>query len=110
MATVARPLAPSRFHLSSLATSRYLFVFLALAPIMVIYAVLRIIPIAQTFWMSFHDYRLVGNRPFIGLDNYAALLEDASFWTALRNTTAFAVFTVFFSVVLGLLVAVVLSG
>ena len=110
MATAARPLASSRFHLSSLATSRYLFVFFALAPIMAIYAVLRVIPIAQTFWMSFHDYRLVGNRPFIGLDNYAALLEDASFWNALRNTTAFAVFTVFFSVVLGLLVAVVLSG
>ena len=110
MATAAQPAAAPRFHLSSLATSRYIFVVCALAPIMAIYAVLRIIPIAQTFWMSFHDYRLVGDRPFIGLDNYVYLLEDQNFWTALRNTTAFAVFTVFFSVVLGLLVAVVLSG
>jgi multiple sugar transport system permease protein len=95
---------------STLMRSRYLFIVTALAPIMLIYLALRVVPIAQTFWMSFHDYRLVGNRPFIGLDNYLFLLEDQNFWTALRNTTAFAVFTVLFSVVLGLVVAVALSG
>jgi multiple sugar transport system permease protein len=110
VATVARPLSRPRFGASPLARSRYLFVFAALLPIMALYTVLRIWPIAQTFWMSFHDYRLVGDRPFIGLDNYLFLMEDPSFWNALRNTTAFAVFTVFFSVVLGLLVAVVLAG
>ncbi len=110
MAIAARPIAAPRFRLSSQARSRYLFVLCALAPIMAVYAVLRVGPIAHTFWMSFHDYRLVGARPFIGLDNYAYLLEDQSFWTALRNTTAFAVFTVLFSVALGLLVAIALSG
>jgi multiple sugar transport system permease protein len=110
MATATRPIVAARAHRSSLTRSQLLFVVGALAPIMAIYAVLRIIPIGQTFWMSFHDYRLVGNRPFIGLENYASLLGDANFWTALKNTTAFAVFTVLFSVILALLVAVALSG
>ena len=110
MATAARPIARARLGGSSLARSRYLFVLCALGPIMAIYAVLRVVPIGQSFWMSFHDYRLVGERPFIGLGNYAYLLEDPSFWTALKNTTAFAVFTVLFSVVLGLLAALALSG
>lgn len=109
MATVARPIATSRL-LGGPRTSRYLFVLCALGPIMAVYAVLRIVPIAQTFWMSFHDFRLVGDRPFIGLDNYLYLMEDQNFWNALKNTTAFAIFTVFFSVVLALLVAVALSG
>jgi len=110
MATTSPALAARPVSRSSLTRSRYLFVAAALTPIMLIYFALRVVPIAQTFWMSFHDYRLVGNRPFIGLDNYLFLLEDQNFWTALRNTTWFAVFTVFFSVILGLLVAVALSG
>ncbi len=108
MATITGQRSRARF--SSLGTSKNLFVVLGLLPIMVLYAVLRIIPIGHTFWMSFHDYRLVGARPFIGLDNYGYLLEDQNFWNALRNTTVFAVYTVFFSVLLALLVALALTG
>ncbi|MCC6177489.1 MAG: sugar ABC transporter permease [Chloroflexi bacterium] len=110
MATLARTTPAPRFGLSRAQRSKYLFVLAGLTPIMAIYVVLRIWPIAQTFWMSFHDYRLVGARPFTGLDNYLFLMDDQNFWNALRNTTAFAVFTVLLSVILGLLVAVALSG
>ena len=47
---------------------------------------------------------------FVGLDNYAALIDDPVFWQALQNNFVYAAFTIPISVVLALLMALAVNG
>ena len=53
-----------------------------------------------------------GSRPapFVGLDNYTALLDDTVFWQALRNNAIYAAATIPASIVLALLMALAVNG
>jgi multiple sugar transport system permease protein len=89
---------------------RYRFVFLVLAPVMVLFIYLRVIPTGQAVLMSFFKWELIKPaEQFVGLDNYTNLLQDENFRLAFFNTTIFAVFTTVISVVLALLLATLLS-
>jgi multiple sugar transport system permease protein len=91
--------------------STYLFCYLMLAPVLAVFAYLRFVPIVQTFVISFYKWDLTQPiKPFIGLDNYAGMLSDERFFTALRNTTVFSFATVLGSVALALPIAVLLAG
>ena len=48
--------------------------------------------------------------PFVGLENYTALLDDTVFWQALRNNAIYAAATIPTSVVLALLMALAVNG
>lgn len=90
--------------------SRILFCYLMLLPIIVLFLVLRIIPILQTFWMSFFDWKLIGsNRPFLGLANYQGLMFDSQFWTSMSNTFLYAGASVILCLVISLPIAVALA-
>jgi multiple sugar transport system permease protein len=45
-----------------------------------------VMPLCMTIWMSLHNWPLMGAHRFIGLDNYAAILRDGRFWSALSFT------------------------
>ena len=82
-----------------------------LAPFAILYAVFLIYPLGKGFWISLHDWELVGtHRAFIGLDNYRALLTDALFWKALRNTIVFVILTVPCMTILALALALAVNG
>lgn len=96
----------NRFELS-----KQLFAYISLLPVLAIYAILRIIPISQSFMYSLYKSKMVNPQAkFIGLGHYKSLLNDELFLLAIRNTTLFAVFVVFFSVVIALGLAVLLAG
>jgi multiple sugar transport system permease protein len=66
-----------------------------LAPALVLIGVFFFLPVLASFALSVTDFDIysVGdfdNARFVGLANYAALLENPLFWTALRNTFYFA--------------------
>jgi len=89
---------------------KLLFVYLSLIPILALYLILRIIPIAQNFFYSFFDSK-IGNPAavFIGLNNYKDLLVDTQFKTSIANTSYFALFVTVFGVLISLLVALLLT-
>ncbi|HEX5543087.1 MAG TPA: sugar ABC transporter permease [Micromonospora sp.] len=60
--------------------------YLYIAPFFIIFGIFGLYPMARTAWMSLHDWNLVGEHTFIGLDNYVALLSDEYFWNAVVNT------------------------
>lgn len=61
-----------------------------LAPATTHLAVFTLGPLAFGAWLSLHRWNLVdAARPFVGLDNYAALASDAGFWNAMANTAVF---------------------
>jgi cellobiose transport system permease protein len=74
--------ARHRFARWDLKYSPYLYV----APFFVLFGIFGLYPMLWTFWMSLHDWDLVGTHTFIGLENYSALLSDDYFWNAVRNT------------------------
>jgi multiple sugar transport system permease protein len=68
-------------------------------------------PIASAVWLSLHRLILVfREQSFIGADNYAFLLRDGRFWSALGNTAYFSVVAVAVELGLGLIFAVLLNA
>jgi multiple sugar transport system permease protein len=77
----------------------YLFVL----PYLCFYVLFRLGPDLFGFFVSFHQWEVLGDtQSFIGLGNYLALLHDSLWWLALRNTALFAVLTVAGNLVAGL--------
>ncbi|MFF5500805.1 carbohydrate ABC transporter permease [Streptomyces roseolus] len=72
--TAARPRRRGR-------AAPYLFVL----PALLLFAVFKLYPIAWSFVISLHR-TVAGRDTFVGLDNYARLLDDPLMRTALRNT------------------------
>ena len=77
-------------------------------PSLLILAALLLYPLADVFRLSFYDSNLQ-REVFVGLANYAALVEDALFWKAFGQTVVFTVFSVAFHLVIGLGLALLLN-
>lgn len=91
---VARPAATDVGRMSAKmrdALQGYLF----LGPFLLVYAVFLVYPLFKGFWISLHDWELVGaHREFIGFLNYSDLWQDTLFWKVAGNTILFVVLTV----------------
>ncbi|MFC7614150.1 carbohydrate ABC transporter permease [Actinokineospora soli] len=84
--------------------------WLFLAPALVLFTVFKFIPMAHGIQMSFHDVRPYLGDEWVGLDNYARVLTDAVFLTAIKQTVVLAVGQTVGSIVIGLLLALLLEG
>lgn len=81
--------------------------YLYILPVVIISGVLIYFSIGFNLWASLTDWNGLTRMNFIGIENYATLLQDRTFWTALRNTLVFMIATVAIQAALGLLVAVI---
>jgi len=84
----------------------------ALLPAVVIILAILAYPMAASLWLSLHHVELASGtvaESFIGLANYAALLDDDSFRLAVTNSAYFSVCEVALVVGLGLGVALLLN-
>ncbi|MDT0303181.1 carbohydrate ABC transporter permease [Streptomonospora wellingtoniae] len=81
-----------------------------LAPIVLYLAVFFGYPLAANFTMALREYSAAsfytGEAPFVGLANYAAVLSDPLFGTAMANTAVFTVASLAFQFGIGLALAV----
>jgi multiple sugar transport system permease protein/raffinose/stachyose/melibiose transport system permease protein len=83
---------------------------LFLVPVAVVFVVLFVIPLAQTFYWSFTDF--TGYSPdvsFVGLANYGIIMRDPSMLAGLVFTLLFAVGTTALVTVIAIPLAVVLN-
>lgn len=85
--------------------------YLFLLPALVVTLAVVLVPVAQTLWMSLHDYVLFRpkNVPFIGLGNFARLLRDEVFWISLVNSAWWIGLVVSLQFALGLVTALLLN-
>lgn len=65
--------------------------FVFALPATVLFVVFAAYPILQTVLYSFFDYELGGEKTFIGLENYAYILQDKVFLESFTNTLFYAV-------------------
>ncbi len=89
--------------------------WLFLAPYLVLFSVFVIVPSVFGIWISMHewDYTLP-NKPFVGGENYGELFDPGSvnagsFWSSMRATGIFTLFSVPLLLVLPLLVALLMN-
>lgn len=84
---------------------------LLLLPAALLLLLVYAFPILRAFWLSFFTENLSTNLEpvFSGLDNYALMVRDGRFWQSMRNTAVFTVFTLFFELILGLIIALCLD-
>ncbi len=61
------------------------------APAVLLVLVFFVIPLGMTFWMSLHNWPLLGRPRFIGFGNYTALVNDTRFWRAMQFTVYYTV-------------------
>ena len=59
--------------------------WLFLAPGIFMFAVYVIWPIFESFWLSFFDWDGLGQKEWIGTENYVELFDDDAFYTSLKN-------------------------
>lgn len=79
------------------------------APFVAIYAWLFIYPTVLMVQLSFTNAPLIGAGTWIGLENYARLIADKVFRTAVWNTSYFVVLTVIPGTLAALIIALMVS-
>lgn len=72
-------------------------------------SVFMLYPMLAAFYYSLCDYSVLLPPVFIGLDNYTNLAQDSIFWKSLGNTAYFALFSVAFSLLTSLMLALLLN-
>lgn len=86
-----------------------LIAYLFILPSAIIIFAFHLWPVARSFWISLHDWRIrAETATFIGFDNYARVAHDDQFWNSLKVTLWYVVGTVPLELVLALCVAYLL--
>lgn len=83
----------------------YLFV----APALIIFLFLRIIPTILVIYYSFTEFTIIKPPKWIGFENYLTLISDIKFFLALENSLLFTIGTVIPSAIIGLFFAIFLN-
>ena len=82
---------------------------LYLAPGIILYAIVVIVPVGQGVWLSFFNWNGVTAATWAGLSNYTGFLSDPALRAAVEHTLYFIIFFSLLPIVLGLLSAVLTS-
>ena len=111
---MTRPAAAAtrnRAQAGAIGYDRPLFAWMLNAPALLAIFLLAGYPIIQSVWISLHKYNL--KRPqrfdFIGLENFASILDAPEFWSSLWITVKFTVLVVTIVAVLGIAIALLLN-
>jgi len=85
--------------------------YLYSAPALLLITVTTLVPIVIGISYAFRSVMLLDptSGGFVGLDNFRDLMNDASFWNALRNTVTWTASCVAFQFVFGLILALMLN-
>jgi sn-glycerol 3-phosphate transport system permease protein len=81
-----------------------------LVPGLVLLLVFLVWPTLNAFWLSFHRENLLGTqRDWVGLANYAEMLQDPAFWRSVGATFLFAAIVAPVQILLGLIAALMVA-
>lgn len=81
-----------------------------LAPALILFGYFKFYPIGYGVWLSFYDVSIMGGRTWIGLSNFARVLEDTFLQQAFWHTVVYVALAVGFSALIGFFLALALEG
>lgn len=85
-------------------------ILIFLMPGLLLFTVVLFVPICQSVYYSFCDYKGLTAPEFIGLKNYRDLLKDKSMVFALKNSLFFLIFSCVSQLIMGLFLAALLTN
>ena len=91
-------------RLNSLSVMPALFI----APALLFFTVYVILPIFQSFYISFHEWDGLGEMEWVGIGHYINLLDDERFYTSLKNNILWLMLFIL-SIPAGLFIALFLN-
>ena len=81
-----------------------------LLPTIILMMILLVIPIVMVIDYSLYDNVIANKNPvFVGLSNYAAVLKDSAFWTAVGHTLFFVIVSIVAHMIIGMVFALILN-
>ena len=89
---------------------KYKMPYLFILPFFVLFLVFQLIPIIWTVYISFTQWRGIGDPQFIGWANYQKILIDNMFWDALKNTVVYWISGLVLILIFALLIASILNS
>lgn len=99
-----------RNRLTEIEFKKRIFAYSAILPVVLLFALVRITPIAKNFYYCLFNSTVVNpTAQFIGLDNFRELMKDPYFKGAIRNTLKFALWVTVFSVLFAIILSAVLQ-
>ena len=100
---------PSKSFIVKIGEMLELYAFLA--PAYVIFLLFTFVPVLRSFYLSFFDYSLLSFQApeYVGLQNFTDLFHDSVLKESVINTVVYALTTVPARLVLGLLIAILLT-
>jgi multiple sugar transport system permease protein len=102
--------APKKKRYLKRKTREGLVGYLFASPWLLGFLAFTLFPLCTSFYYSFTNYNLVDTPTFVGFANYTYLLtQDLFFWESLGNTMFQVFFGTIFSIIMGLLAAIILS-
>ena len=102
--TIPAPTAPHA--LSPTRRAETLTAWALVLPAFIGFAVFYAWPTLRAIEISFTDWNLLREPKFVGLANYATMLEDGKFWQGMKLSAYYVVLNIPLQVVLGLFLAV----
>ena len=85
--------------------------FTLISPVMIIMALAIAVPLFNTLWISFENQKVIGGQSdFVGLDTYALIVEDPSFWSALGRSGTWVLTNLVVQTVLAFATALLLQS
>ncbi|OCT15867.1 ABC transporter permease [Paenibacillus pectinilyticus] len=73
------------------AWARYRVLYVMMLPIVIYFAIFSYFPLFKGLQISMQNFRMIGNRPFVGLKNYQVVWHDPVFWRVLENTVVIGI-------------------
>ena len=85
---------------------RWHYAYLFISPVLIFFGLFRVYPSIQTLVFSFFEVNIVAKKyEWIGLQNFAMLLQESDFIRAIANTFIYTFYIVVFSVFIGIVLA-----
>ena len=95
--------------LDAVARNEALLGYLFILPCLFGFAVFFALPAARSLLISFHEWNLLSDAKFVGLDNYTEVFTDDDFWQAMGNTIIYVLWNIPLQTALAIFIAVMLD-
>ena len=90
--------------------NRNAIVYIFLIPILIHFFVFQVYPFLLSFYLTFMDWKVIGDPEFVGLKHWQYFLTDKLAWKALWNTVMFSVYYILPTMALGLILALIINS
>lgn len=85
-------------------------VYIFLIPILIHFMIFQVYPFVLSFYLTFMDWKIIGDPEFVGLKHWKHLFNDKLAWKAIWNTILFSIYYIVPTMGLGLTLALIVNS